>query len=166
MKQTLETIAMVFIVLLSFVIIGLIVQYNMIEVKTTSDNQRLVIESMKPSDTVPGERDTSGYLDKLEGYEDVQVEVDPTSAPSNVNIAVVEAEASSNSMIDSIDSAIDTAEKKNYLDKLEHYNPESGVMEETPEEAPKGELGTEEVLTEDPMGAIVSDLDSIIDASL
>ena len=194
MKNTLEAVAVGLVILLSLGLVGLIVQYNMIE---TDDAPSYTVEVSESLQTQEADKKptASSYLDKLEGYEDVDVKVDPTSEDTDVNIAVVESEAGTESMAGSIGSAVETVEKQEtYVTDLEGYEDKDikvdpkqqaeaniATVEGTSDEGVASDIhnvvtseagepveeekSDEESLTADPLGDIVSDIDSIISAS-
>lgn len=172
MKNVGEGIAVGLVILLTFGLVGLIVQYNMIETEESMVYDTQIKQSLE-SKTVKKESKVSSYLDTLEGYEDVDVKVDPTDVTKEdtTNIAVVEAEVGQEDVIGDIGSAVQTVEKReNYVDNLEHYDPNAVVVEKPKEsvkvEKAQEETPEEEELTSDPVGEIVSDIDSIIDESM
>ena len=122
MKNLMENFAVGLVILLSLGVLGLVIQYNLIS--TDEDTQTNyapeVIQSLQ-SQNETTEKKTS-YLDTLEGYEDVDVKVDPTEEESNANIAVVKVETKKEGVVQTIGSAIQNVEKKeNYVSNLEGY---------------------------------------------
>jgi len=168
MKNTVEGMAVGLVILLGFGLIGMIVQYNMIgtEEAATYDTQ---IQQSLESETIKKENKVSSYLDKLEGYEDVDVKVNPTNEAKEdtTNIAVVETEIGKEDITQNIGSAVQTEEKQeNYIDNLEHYDPNAVVVKKSEAPAKQEKVqeksSQEEELTSDPIGDIVNDIDSII----
>jgi hypothetical protein len=171
MKNMGEGIAVGLVILLTFGLVGLIVQYNMIDTEEAMVYDTQIKQSLE-SETVKKESKVSSYLDKLEGYEDVDVKVDMTAETKEdtTNIAVVETEVGKEDVIGDIGSAVQTVEKReDYVDNLEHYDPNAVVVAKQKEAVKKEEVQEktpEEELKSDPVGDIVSDIDSIIDASM
>jgi hypothetical protein len=73
MKNILENIAVTLVVIFSLTIIGLIVQYNLIEEE--SEEHFNDVESSMPK--VTKQQKNTNYLQKLEGYSEVDVKVNP-----------------------------------------------------------------------------------------
>jgi len=174
MKNILETVSVGLVILLSLGLVGLVISYNTVD-KTESSMQmdEQVLRSLQ-SNEVPEtkEKQVSNYLDKLEAYKDVDVKVDPTAEPSNVNVATVETEIKKDGAIGNIGNVVQTTEKnENYVQNLENYNP---VQPSTDAKIAQSKENTEDEtdvtvdetsMKEDPMSDIVNDIDSIIDAS-
>lgn len=79
MKSVGEGIALGLVILSAFGLIGLIVQYNMInEDVTVYDTQ---IKFSLESKTAKKERRVSSHLDKFEGHEDIDVKAEQTAVP-------------------------------------------------------------------------------------
>ncbi|MFT7880605.1 MAG: hypothetical protein ABXS91_09465 [Sulfurimonas sp.] len=179
MKNLLDNMAVGLVVLLSLGVIGLVVQYNIISDDgdtTTYDEE--VLQSLQSESTKPENK--SSYLDSLEGYEDVDVKVDPRTEESGVNIAVVKVETNKEGIAESIGTAVENVEKKeNYLSTLEGYEErdvnvdsdnETSELNIVNEEDGKDAQNVVEPIQEgqpnvDPLSDIVSDIDSIVDAS-
>lgn len=109
MRNLIESIAVGAVILLSVIIVALIVQYNMIEEESLDD---IGIRLSVKKDTSFKDQAKNNYLDTLEGYSDVDVEVDPTQE-DKANRVVVNSESK--------DNLLDDAVKDNYVDNLEHY---------------------------------------------
>ncbi|HEO97788.1 MAG: hypothetical protein JW682_05080 [Campylobacterales bacterium] len=184
MKKLLENLAVGLVIILSLVVIGLVIQYNVIssDGDTTREYDPEVAHSLH-GEEVKEEKKTS-YLDTLEGYEDVDVKVDPTTEGSAENIAVIKVETKKEGLVHTIGSAVENVEKKeNYISNLEGY--EEGAVKTAPaqagadpditpsEESTAGESEEENVSASteearpanDPLSDIMSDIDAIVDAS-
>lgn len=184
MKKLLENLAVGLVILLSLVVIGLVVQYNMISSNgdTTREYDPEVAHSLH-GEEVKEEKKTS-YLDSLEGYEDVDVKVDPTTEGSAENIAVIKVETKKEGLVHTIGSAVENVEKKeNYISNLEGY--EEGAVKAAPAQAvsdtnmtpsekrtageseeENGSASAEEARpAKDPLSDIMSDIDAIVDES-
>ena len=121
MKNLLENVAVLFVLLLSLTIIALIVKYNMIEDDTLEANYPISVVK-----EVPKKESTNDYLNKMEHYDDVDVKVDPTQQDST-NKVVVKSEQKENSIEDAV--------KDDYVEKLEQYtdeNPKDAVEAQSP----------------------------------
>ena len=148
MKNALEGIAVGLVVLLTFGLIGLIVQYNMIDTEeTVYDSKTKQSLESETAITAKKESKVSSYLDKLEGYEDVDTKVAPDAETEEdtTNVTVVEAEVGKEDITEDIGKTVQAAEKG---EKIE----------------PKKTMDKEKV-NKDPVGDIVNDIDSIINAS-
>jgi len=142
MKNLLESLAILLVGLLAAAIVYWIVQYNMIaDTVMVEEIDYEVVEKKKANAT--------DYLDDLEGYEDVDVEVDATKE-TNTNTVVVKSELAN----DELDAAIEDKSKSSYTENLENYvepEKEEGVKEveeakpasDTPSEAPAEEVSDE-----------------------
>ena len=111
MKNLLESIAILFVALLSLAIVFFIVQYTLIEDDSIVDEinlvQKKVTQKAKPSD----------YLSNLEGYgDDVDVKVDAT-VENKVNTVVVKSELQN----DDLGAVVDDKSKTSYMQNLENY---------------------------------------------
>jgi hypothetical protein len=139
MRNLFENIAVLFVILLSLVIIGLIVKYNMIEDDSLEDVSYTIPVVKK----VSKEESTGDYLKDMEHYSDVDVQVDPTQQ-DNTNRVVVKSEQK--------EHVIEDAVKDDYVEKLEHYTDESKndtlktstlTVQEDPEKLEKNEIDDE-----------------------
>jgi preprotein translocase subunit SecF len=107
MKNKLETFAVFLVVLLSLLIIGLIVQYNMIEEQKSSiDVSKLIASKAKKS-----KEDVNDYLNKMEHYKEKDVQVDASGGKkaSEVNIEKPKAELKNDDIVNDISAAVDEA---------------------------------------------------------
>jgi CHASE3 domain sensor protein len=107
MKNKLETFAVFLVVLLSLLIIGLIVQYNMIEEQKSSiDVSKLIASKGKKS-----REDVNDYLNKMEHYKekDVKVDMAKEKKASEVNIEKPKAELKNDDIVNDISAAVDEA---------------------------------------------------------
>jgi len=153
MRNILESTAVALVVLLTLIIIGLIIQYNLIEEDQKSyiiDDQMLNLKKSVEKDSA------SDYLKHIEGYEDVQVNVDPTIETDSMNIETVETEDGEGGVLEDIDKAIKSATEK--------IEDDEKIQKSIESEKPQDE--DEALDGKDPMDDIVSDIDAIIDASM
>jgi len=153
MRNILESTAVALVVLLTLIIIGLIIQYNLIEEDQKSyiiDDQMLNLKKSVEKDSA------SDYLKHIEGYEDVQVNVDPTIEADSMNIETVETEDGEGGVLEDIDKAIKSATEK--------IEDDEKIQKSIESEKPQDE--DEALDGKDPMDDIVSDIDAIIDASM
>lgn len=144
MRNLFESIAVGLVVLLTMGIIVLIVKYNMIK-EDTLDN---ISACLTVNKQVSSKSEASNnYLDKLEGYSDVDVEVDPTKEDTS-NRGVVKSESNDNSLGEALEDT--------YVEKLEHY--QENATEEISEknDAAEPEMPQEEI--EDETGTAIDDL--------
>jgi len=111
MKNIVEKIAITMIVILTLLIIGLIVKFNMINNSDLSED--LVVPVVKKE---AKKSKTSNYLQNLETYTDVDVKVDPTKV-NNTNRVHVKSELTDNTM----QSAIKDTDKSGYVNSLTKY---------------------------------------------
>ena len=153
MRNILESTAVALVVLLTFLMIGLIVEYNLIE---EDENSYVIEEQMLNLKKSVEKVSTSDYLKNIEGYEDVQVNVDPTREADSMNIETVETEDEEGSVLENIDKAIKSA-----VEKMED---DEKIKKSIEAEKPQEE--DETLDGKDPMDDIVSDIDSIINASM
>jgi hypothetical protein len=148
MKNLLESFAILLVGLLSLAIVFFIVQYNLIEDDSISDEIAFDIPVKKESTKAK----TSSYLDSLEGYgDDKDVKVDARKETS-VNTVVIKSELknddlgavvddkSKNSYMKNLENYADTAEKEN-LDKAKPKVDNSGEPEKLPQEEIVDEIG-------------------------
>lgn len=116
MKNLLESVAILFVGLLSLAIVFLIVQYSLIEDDSIEDEINFAAAQMK----VTQKETPSDYLSKLEGYgDDVDVKVDAT-IENTVNTVVVKSELKN----DDLSAVVDDKSKKSYMENLEDYSDE------------------------------------------
>ncbi len=118
MRNIFESIAITLVGLLGLLIIGLIVQYNMIEDDTLENISLPTIEKVSKKDK------TNSYLQNLEGYSDVEVEVNPTQE-DETNRIIVKSEVHNDSMGKALEDS--------YVKNLENYN-DDVKQKEKPEE--------------------------------
>jgi len=114
MKNIVEKFAIAIVVLLTLLVIGLIVKFNMINDGDVADNSAAyeVPVEKKESKKVK----TSNYLQNLETYTDVDVKVDPTKV-NNANRVHVRSELTD----DTMQSAIKDTDKSGYVSSLAKY---------------------------------------------
>jgi len=123
MKNMLENVAVITVVVLFLLIMGLIVQYNMVDDENILDESTYEIPVEKEESK---KSKTHNYLQNMESYSDVDVKVDPTKA-NNINKVQVRSELEK----DEISSAVDNADKSSYVNSLENYvNQEKADKEE------------------------------------
>ncbi|HHE06159.1 MAG TPA: hypothetical protein ENK90_03465 [Epsilonproteobacteria bacterium] len=103
MRNLFENIAVLFVILLSLIIIGLIVKYNMIE----DDSLEEVSDTIPVVKKVSKEESTGDYLNEMEHYSDVDVKVDPTQQ-DNTNRVVVKSEQKEDAIKNAVESKNDT----------------------------------------------------------
>jgi len=148
MKNLLESMAILFVGLLSLAIVYFIVQYNMIEDDSIVDDIAFEV----PKKKITEEAKTSDYLNSLEGYgDDKDVKVDATK-DDTTNTVMVKSELNK----DEIGTVIDDKSKSTYMQNLEKYADEaekekldevkpvvdhSGEPEKLPEEEVEDEIG-------------------------
>jgi len=114
MKNMLESVAVGLVLLLSAMIIYLIVQYNMIDDSDGIDELAYQVAEVKP---VSKKEKTSNYLQNLEGYDDVDVKVDPTQE-NTANRVEVRSELAE----DALSEAVEDKNKESYLENLNNYS--------------------------------------------
>jgi ribose 5-phosphate isomerase len=118
MKNLLESFAIFLVGLLSIFIVVMIVKYNMI--KDGDDLDTIVYD--KPIDkSMSKKSQTASYLNKLEGYEDVDVKVDATKE-STTNTVVVKSEEGTNALETTVDDKAKNAYMKNLADYEKNKN--------------------------------------------
>jgi uncharacterized membrane protein YhiD involved in acid resistance len=105
MKNKIEAFAVFLVVLLSLLIIGLIVQYNMIEEQKSSIDISKLIASKAEKNT----EDVNDYLNKMEHYEEKDVEADESQGnkASEVNIEKPKVELKNDDIVNDISAAVD-----------------------------------------------------------
>ena len=113
MKNKLESFAILLVGLLSLGIIYLIVQYNLVDDSDILDEIAYEIPQKKEVSTKAKATD---YLQNLEGYEDVDVEVDARKE-NTVNTVVVSSEVQD----DALGTAVDDKSKSSYMQNLANY---------------------------------------------
>ena len=189
MRNVFENIAVGLVFILSLTVVGLVVQYNMIDTGEQAFKDPDVTRSLQ-SETNQ-ETKTASYLDSLEGYEDVDVEVAAPAEEDTANIAVVSGEATDEGLEGTIGSAVETVEKKeSYISNLADYEDVDVKVDPTKEassvniatveggtdegddiagsissaiaEAPAEDDAEPTPPSADPLSDLVSDLDSIL----
>lgn len=143
MRNLFESIAVGVVLLLSIAIVVLIVQYNMIE-EDSLDNMSAGLSVKKQASSKS--QASNNYLDKLEGYSDVDVEVDPTKE-DKANRVVVKSESQDNSL--------GLAVEDTYVEKLEHY--QENASEETNEKSDVAEPEMPQEEIEDEIGMAIDE---------
>ena len=111
MKNTLESFAILLVGLLSLGIIYLIVLYNLVDDGDTLDEIAYEIPQKKKASTT-----TADYLQNLEGYEDVDVQVDATKEDT-VNTVVIQSQVKD----DALNMAVNDKSKSSYMQNLANY---------------------------------------------
>ncbi|MEA2049101.1 MAG: hypothetical protein U9O64_11730 [Campylobacterota bacterium] len=112
MKNLLESFAILLVGLLSIAVVFWIVQYNMIEDADMIED----IEYEVVKKEVSQKEKATNYLQNLEGYEDVDVEVDATKE-TRTNTVVVKSELNN----DALEAAVEDKSKSSYAQNLENY---------------------------------------------
>lgn len=121
MKSMFENFAVSLVLILSMVIVYLIVQYNMIDDSDMVDDIAYQIPEVKE---VSKEEKATAYLQNIEGYDDVDVQVDPTQEGS-LNKVEVKSELGS----DALDDAVEDKSKDSYSKNLENYYSEESEIQ-------------------------------------
>lgn len=133
MKNMFENFAVTLVVILSIAIVYLIVQYNMIDDSDTIDEIAYQIPEVKE---VSKKEKATAYLQNLEGYTDVDVQVDPTQE-GTANRVEVRSEIAD----DALDAAVEDKDKDSYAKSLENYYSEESEKKREentePEPAPQ-----------------------------
>jgi preprotein translocase subunit SecF len=111
MKKLIDNLAFVMVIVLFLVIVVLVFQYN-----TISENTNLALIKFQEEKTTQKD-ETKNYLDTLESYSDVDVQVDPTKETHKNTVKITSELAE-----DDLEEALKTDEKKNYLKSLESYS--------------------------------------------
>jgi len=125
MKNMFENFAVTLVLILSIAIVYLIVQYNMIDDSDTVDEIAYQIPEVKE---VSKEEKATAYLQNLEGYADVDVQVDPTQE-GTVNRVVVKSEI----VDDALDAAVEDKDKDSYAKSLQNYYSEESEIQRNEE---------------------------------
>ena len=113
MKNLLESLAILLVVLLSLSIVYFIVQYNLIEDDNIVDD--IVFESTQKK--VTNKVKNTNYLNTLEGYgDDVDVKVDATQE-NQINTVVIKSEVQNDELVD----VVQDKAKSDYMENLEQY---------------------------------------------
>ena len=149
MKNIFESFAIFLVGLLSISIIYWIVQYSMISDAEMMDE--IVEYQQAQKKKAPKKATAVDYLQNLEGYEDVDVEVDATKE-SNANTVVVTSELSK----DELDDVVEDKSGSSYTENLENYvepkkeeiTVESKEVKPAVDKVSDPELPTEEVTDE------------------
>lgn len=132
MKNILENIAVALVFILSFAVVGLVVQYNMIDSEEQVFKDPEVTRSLQSE--VVKKAPTDSYLKSLEGYEDVQVDVEAPAEESTTNIAEVATEGTDEGVEGTIGTAVENVEKEeNYISNLEVYEDKDVKVDPTKE---------------------------------
>lgn len=154
MKNLFENFAILLVGLLSLATVFLIVQYNMIEDSDMIED----IEYAVVKKEVSSKEKTTTYLQNLEGYEDVDVQVDATKE-TQTNTVVVKSELNN----DALDAAVEDKSKSSYAQNLENYQePKKEEMTEDDEASkPVNDSEPEELAPE-----IEDEIGMAIDAAL
>jgi len=107
MKNIVEPIAVTAVALLFVTIIGLIVEYNLIDSgdDVMEDEKQIAISIQSTK-----KEKVSDYLKNLEGYEEVDVKVDPKQEEDeSANIEETKVELKNDDIVNEIDSAVNSA---------------------------------------------------------
>jgi len=146
MKNIVENISVALVGILSLLIVFLIAQYNMIDDSETIEN---ITQTMIAKKQTKKEQRKS-YLNKLEGYEDVDVEVDATQE-MQMNRVVVQSEMKN----DLLKEAVEDKEKSSYMENLERYaEPKKEELVAEAEEAEPLKIEEEPQMLEDTVDEI------------
>jgi len=113
MRNLFESISVGLVFLLSLLIVYLIVQYNLIE----DDIYKEVKISIPVKKEVSKKEKINSYLKNIEGYSDVDVEVDPTKE-NTLNRVIIDAEEGENNNMEEVI-------KGGYVDIIEDYSDEN-----------------------------------------
>ena len=107
MKNIVEPIAVTAVALLFVTIIGLIAEYNLIDSgdDVMEDEKQIAISIQSTK-----KEKVSDYLKNLEGYEEVDVKVDPKQEEDeSANIEETKVELKNDDIVNEIDSAVNSA---------------------------------------------------------
>lgn len=155
MKNTLENIAVGLVFILSLTVVGLVVQYNMIDTGEQAFKDPDVTRSLQ-SETNK-ETKTASYLDSLEGYEDVDVKVAAPAEESTANIAVVATESTDEGLEGNIGTAVENVEKKeSYVSNLADYEDVDVKVDPTKEASSVNIATVEGTVEEDDIAGSIS----------
>ena len=113
MKNIVENISVALVGILSLLVVFLIAQYNMIDDSETIEN---ITQTMIAKKKTKKEQRTS-YLNTLEGYEDVDVDVD-ASKDESMNKVAVQSEMKD----DLLKDAVEDKQKASYMENLARYS--------------------------------------------
>jgi len=114
MKNIVEKVAIAIVILLTLLIIGLIIKFNMINDGNEEDNYAAYEVPVEKKESKKAK--TSNYLQNLETYTDVDVKVDPTKV-NTTNRVEVKSELTN----DTMQSAIKDTDKSGYVNSLTKY---------------------------------------------
>lgn len=114
MKNLFQNIAIFLVLVLSLLMVFFIVQYNLID--DGDDIETFTYKSTAKQEGTTKEKRTN-YLQNLEGYSDVDVQVD-AHKESMTNTVIVKSELSQ----DAIDSAVEDRSKSSYMENLKDYS--------------------------------------------
>jgi len=155
MKNILESFAIFLVGILSIAIVFFIVQYNLIEDDSISDELALAI----PGKKITTKAKTSSYLDSLEGYgDDTDVKVDATKEDTT-NTVVVKSELNK----DALGAVVEDKSKSSYMENLEKYVDKSEKEKLDTSKPIVDNAGEPEKLPEE---EIVDEIGMAIDAAL
>jgi len=117
MKKLFENIALFLVLVLSVLMVFLVVQYNLVD---DGDHMETISykKSTKNIETIKDKR--TNYLQNLEGYTDVDVEVDARQE-SMTNTVVIKSELNK----DAISSTVEDHSKSSYMENLKEYSQKS-----------------------------------------
>ena len=158
MKNIFESFAIFLVGLLSISIIYWIVQYSMISDAEMMDE--IVEYQQAQKKKAPKKATAVDYLQNLEGYEDVDVEVDATKE-SNANTVVVTSELSK----DELDDVVEDKSGSSYTENLENYvepKKEEITVESTEAKPAVDKVSDPELPTEE----VTDEIGMAIDAAL
>ncbi len=115
MKDIIENVAITLLILLFMFIVAMIIQYKIID--DESNIEKSYVPIMVEKEVLPKAKRDS-YLESLETYTEVDVEVDPTQ-DTHVNRVQITSELAN----DEMESAISNANKSSsYEENLNNYN--------------------------------------------
>jgi preprotein translocase subunit SecF len=158
MKNLLESFAILLVGLLSVSIIYWIVQYSMIADEDMTEEINYEVPEKKQASK---KAKTTDYLQNLEGYEDVDVQVDATKE-NRANTVVVKSELSK----DALGDAVEDKSRSSYTENLENYaEPEKEeVAVEVEEVKPVADTASDPDLPE--QKEVTDEIGMAIDAAL
>lgn len=119
MKNLLESLAIILVGFLSLAIVYLIIQYNMIEDEDVLND---ILSEVAVPEQVSEKSKAESYLQNLEGYDDIDeeldVDVDVDVTKENLTNAVTVVSEQAN---DDLDAVVEDKSKSAYMKNLEDY---------------------------------------------
>lgn len=117
MKNLLESLAIILVGFLSLAIVYLIIQYNMIEDEDVLND---ILSEVAVPEQVSEKSKAESYLQNLEGYDDIDEELDEDVDVTKENltnaVTVVSEQAN-----DDLDAVVEDKSKSAYMKNLEDY---------------------------------------------